>query len=196
MSVILLKNISMTLDPASIQKAIDEVNSMSGRLKEALDKVCEWLLAEGVKVAKIRLLRYGVPQGPLYNSIKQVAFDPQKGVGYITAGEGLLAGGISGGAEGKTSKWPLMSYAVFIEFGTGTYKKRAEEKNANPFGPKLKLPPKAEEKGWVYFNEKDNKFYFTRGQPPKPFMTNTFVELMMTAREKGGTMLLEYLPKG
>ena len=71
MSVLLLKKISMTLDPASIQKAIDEVNSMSGRLKEALDKVCEWLLAEGVKVAKIRLLRYGVPQGPLYNSIKQ-----------------------------------------------------------------------------------------------------------------------------
>lgn len=197
MSVIILKTISMTLEPKSIEHAIKEVNALNDKLKTALDKVCERLLEEGVKIAKIRLLGYGVSQGPLYNSIKQIAFDVQKGVGYITAGEGLLAGGISGGASGETSKYPLMSYAIFVEYGTGTFRKKAEEKKANPFGPKLNLPvKKQEEPGWVYFNEEKNKFYFTRGQPPKPFMLNTFLELQSIAKTQGPMLIAEYLPKG
>lgn len=197
MSVVILKTIQMTLEPKSIEHAIKEVELLNTKLKTALDKLCERLLEEGVKIAKIRLLRYGVKQGPLYNSIKHIAFDVQKGVGYITAGEGLLAGGISGGAGGEKSSYPLMSYAIFVEYGTGTFRKKAEEAKANPFGPKLKLPTsKKEDPGWVYFDEEKNKFYFTRGQPPKPFMLNTFIELQSIARNQGPALLAEYLPKG
>lgn len=49
-------------------------------------------------------------------------------------------------------------YAVFIEFGTGEFAENGGGRKG----------------GWVYRSDKDGKWYFTYGQPPKPFLRPAF----------------------
>lgn len=203
MSRIVISKINMTLDPDSIQDAINTIKDIQLRVKLMLEALCKKLLEEGVNVAKVKLQDLGVSDGPLSNSIRFV-YNRQEHVGFITAGEGLLAGGISGGAEGEHSKYPLMSYAVFVEYGTGKYaegkggKKKQESKT---WSPTLNLSgfEKKEEKTesddtWIYLNEKDNKFYTTSGQPPKPFMHNTYLDLRYKAKMEAPKLIAEFFP--
>ena len=203
MSRIVISKISMTLDPDSIQQAISTIKDIQVRLRIVLDAFCQYLLKEGVEIARVQLHSYGVKDGPLSNSIKFV-YNRQEHVGFITAGEGLLAGGISGGAEGLHSKYPLMSYAVFVEYGTGKYASgeggKAKKQEPKTWKPTLNLQgtKKQEEakpdKTWVYLNEKDNKFYTTSGQPPKPFMHTTYTELYYKAKMEAPKLIAEYFP--
>ena len=175
-----------------------EVNFIRVRLKKMMDALCEYLLEEGVTIAKAQLVAmqsgkggYNVEGGPLYNSIQRGVFDKQKRVGYITAGEGL------------TTKSGL-SYAVYVEYGTGDKVKPASSQtNTSPgtslFKPKLNLPvktaPAKSEQRWVYFNERDNKFYTTSGQAPKPFMRTTLNILTGNVFRESSRFIAEYLPR-
>ena len=199
----------MTLDPESIQNAIDEVRLLQTGIKDALDSLCEYLLERGQTIARVNLMHFGAMHtGGLYNSIKYGAFDRAKGVGVLTAGEGLYAGGISGGEAGLYASYPLMSYAVFVEFGYGVDGKNARHPlakkqrykynvNKNTITVRDRSQPGQVYKqvpGWNYFNERDNRFYFTTGQPPKPFMYNTLLDLIDVAEREGGQILAQYIP--
>ena len=214
MGQIILKRINMTLEPESIENAIAEVEHLKTDIKEALDAVCRYFLERGVTVARINLMHYGAMRtGALYRSIKHGAFDSNTGIGYITAGEGLIAGNTMG------DSYSLMSYAVFIEFGFGgNYKIIDEDGSARSnteigrrglshvltkkVGYKTNINKqkistnhgKSTRPGWVYFNERENHFYFSTGQPPKPFMYNTLCDLAEEASKDGGRILAQYIP--
>jgi len=194
MSVINLMDLEINIDdPASISDAIMKVNLLRVSIKRMLDGMCEALLKEGVKIARIQLMRYGIGKGPLYNTIKEIAYDRATGIGYITAGEGLIAGNTTPG-------YPLMSYAIFVEEGFGSAKTQ-KAKSTSTWQPTLKLPaskkqdasPSAND-GWVYLKEKDDHFYTSHGQPPKPFMYNTLMDLWAKAGQDASKYVIEYIP--
>jgi len=208
MGQIIIKRINMTLDPKSIENAINEVNHLQTDIKYALDAVCGYFLERGVAIARVNLMHYGAMRsGDLYKSIRHGAFDSNTGVGYITAGEGLEAGNGIG------------SYAVLIEFGFGgNYKVIDEDGSARSnteigrrglshvltkqVGYKTNINKrkisanhgKSLQPGWIYFNRRENHFYFSTGQPPKPFMYNTLCDLAEEAAKDGGRILAQYIP--
>ena len=117
MGEFVLKEISMTLDPESIQNAIDQVNMLSKDLKDALDALVKHLLEKGVNIARLKLKRFltGTQEssGNLATSIRVEMENGKAGVGYLCAG-------YPGDHESGNAKWENMSYAVFFEFGFGT----------------------------------------------------------------------------
>lgn len=128
MSTFTLKTITMTLDPSSIQAAIDEVRDLELNLKYALDALCEWLLKNGITIAKMNLRRYlsksnsGERSGLLTRSIR---YEMENG----TSGTGYLIAGYPGDHMSDNGQWANYSYAVFFEFGFGTgsyYRKNGE----------------------------------------------------------------------
>lgn len=205
MGEFILKTIEFTLDEASIQRAIDEIHELQVGLKDALDGLCEYLLEHGQTVARINLMRFGAMRtGALYNSIRYGAFDRSKGVGVLTAGEGLLAGGIA--LNG--SPYSLGSYAVYVEYGFGVEGKSSKHPNAKQQRYKYNINKNTIQvrdrsqpgevytnvPGWTYFNERENKFFFSRGQPAKPFMYNTLLDLIDIAEREGGRIIAQYIP--
>lgn len=205
MGSIILKNIEMTLDPESIQNAIDQVKMLQTELKDALDGLCQYLLERGQNVARVNLLHFGAMHtGALYNSIRYGAFDKSKGVGILTAGEGLLAGGIA--TEG--SPYMPSSYAVYVEYGFGVEGKSSKHPLAKKQGYKYNVNKRTisardhsqpgqvykDIPGWNYFSDRDNHFYFSKGQPPKPFMYNTLLDLIDIAEREGGQIIAQYIP--
>ena len=115
-----LKRITMTLDPQSIQNAIDEIKELDLNLKYALDALCEWLLKDGVMIAKMNLRSYftkgsgaGNRSGLLSRSIRYEMANGKSGRGYLIAG-------YPGDHMSDNPAWANYSYAVFFEFGFGT----------------------------------------------------------------------------
>ena len=164
----ILKHIDMTLDPESIDKAIKAVNDFETDLHNAMTKLCEYLLETGVEIAKINLAAHhggSDRSGALRDSIKHGVFDVSKGIGVITAGEGL------------TTQPPYGSYAVFVEYGTGIY---------NMNGDGRQTP-------WVYYDDYIGQWVTTQGQAPKMFMGNTLIELESIAEQSGGEIIATYI---
>ena len=179
MAVITLKDIEITLDPKSIDRALKEVKTLDRNTKEMTNAMCNYLLDEGVKIAQNELKSYKMAGGPLYNSVRRMRFVKTKGEGYIRAGEGLKSGA------------PGTSYAMFVEYG---FPKSGGENKGAPalvYRPKLNLPGGAKQpepvaptkKKWRY-KHKNGHFYTSYGQPPKPFMRNTMNRLWQLAELK------------
>ena len=115
MGSFVIKTIDMTLNPESIQHAINIVNELRSDLPKALDALCEYLLKQGVFIAKMKLLGYTSRQGAsargdLYRSIR---YEIEDGKGYLLAGYPNDHGS-------DNPAWANISYAVFFEFGFGT----------------------------------------------------------------------------
>ena len=199
-----LGDIEITLDPESIGSAILKISMIQAGLNRALRAMYDYLLDEGVKIARMEIVRLcsldDRMSGDLWMSVKsspEFVFDETTGTGkaYITAGEGL-----------KTGK-DGMSYAVYVEFGTGAFsekRKKQEAESKQPttsWGGALKLPgnKKTSESTLepvkpMHFQGTDGKWYTTYGQPPKPFMRNTKYELWQRAQKKWAELLSQYLP--
>ena len=231
MGEIVLKEIKMTLDPESIQNAIDEVTDLNLNLRYAMDCLCEWLLKQGVMIARMQLRGYlgkhGKPsKGNLYRSIRYEMANGKSGEGYLMAG-------YPGDHQSDNPQYANVSYAVFFEFGFGTgsyYYKQSQggglmktqasiDRNlsvgnfdasrtrgrtkSHPSGKghyrdaeeyQIRQSNQGEFFGWVYKNKMDGKFYISEGQPPKPFMYNTYMELLEKAQKDGPRIIAEYLP--
>lgn len=230
MGEIIFKEIKMTLDPESIQHAIDDVRNLNTDLQMALDALCESLLKDGVMIARLNLRSYftkgdGANKGNLLRSIRYEMANGKSGEGYLMAGY----------PNDHMSDNPLysnVSYAVFFEFGFGTsnhYRQdgsrinsskaynvlksqglvaRSEGRTSDHPSKKGKYRPSKDYKmiennnggqfrGWVYKDRWTGKFYTVRGgQPPKPFMYNTLLDLMDKAQRNGANIIAEYLPGG
>lgn len=161
--MITLKNIDMTLDPASIDKAIQAINDFKSDLKWGMIAVVNDFAKLGVQIAKAELLKFDKPAyytGELSKSIeaeKADMNDPE--------------------AVGTAHVCAYAEYAIYVEYGTGIY--AAESKRGG--------------EPWAYFNERDGKWHVTRGMPARPFMYNTLRILQNYAETEGAEVLARYI---
>jgi len=145
--------IKMKLTTRSIEEAIDEVKAYKKQLSEKTVALIKTLVDVGVEIAKAQVRELGaVYTGELEESITGF-FDPEVGIGIVRAG---------------------VPYAIYVEFGTGIVGK--QNPHPAPEGWKYDINEHGE-KGWVYFNERDQKWHWTKGMKSRPFMYNTLLEL-------------------
>ena len=178
----ILKNIEMTLDEGSIEKALKEIEDFRSRLQPAMQCLIDYLGEKGVEVARAELLWVGgtntgggesgnepveneaYATGRLSESIKYVR--TEDGAGEVQAGEGLT------NAMGEPT-----NYAIYVEYGNGY---------TRPDGWWYPDP-----NGWW---EKNGQTYsWTNGMPPRPFMAHTLHDLEEEAVAQGGRVIAEYI---
>jgi hypothetical protein len=143
------KRIVIKLSEDSISKAIREVEKYKGELKNKVHLLIERLTDYGVEVAKAQVRELGAfYTGELEESITGY-YSPSTQVGII-----------------KTD----VPYAVYVEFGTGVV--GAGSPHPAPAGWRYDVNNHGEA-GWWYFNDRDQKWHWTKGMESRPFMYNT-----------------------
>ena len=183
MAEYIIKNIVMTLDEESVKQAVKDVEEIQRRLKPAMQCLIDYLGEKGVTVARASLLMIGgsnegggpngtdpveneaYASGDLYESIR---YQSEDGCGSIIAGEGLH------NAMGDPDN---PSYAMYGEYGNGY---------SRPGGWWYPAPY-----GWRAFNGK--MYAWTNGMAPRPFMGNTYQDLIQEAEAFGGKVIVEYI---
>jgi HK97 gp10 family phage protein len=151
--------IKMKLTTRSIEDAIKEVKERKRELNAKVVKLIKALMEAGVDIAKAQVRELGaVYTGELEESITGF-FDPEAGIGIIRANA---------------------PYAVYVEFGTGVIGK--SNPHPAPEGWKYDVNEHGD-KGWWYFNERDQKWHWTKGMASRPFMYNTLQELQREAEK-------------
>lgn len=144
--------LNVNLSPSNIKGIIQNVESYKRKLNEAINETIDIVLDEGLEMTKRNIMSEGAfYNGELINSINK---------------ERDAKGG---------SIYTELNYAKFVEYGTGVI----GQTNPHP------SPPEGwtydvnnhGEKGWVYYNEKEDKYYWTKGFPHRPFMYDTAREL-------------------
>lgn len=175
-----MKTISMTLDSASVSKAVKELELFESALKPAMQCLIDYLCEKGVEVAKAALLFVGGAEdgsyedpaymtGALQDSIK---WRNENGTGVVTAGEGLMDG------EGNGS------YAIYVEYGTGIY---GADVNGHGFAGWWYPAP------WGTWNRDGVLYAWTNGMPPRPFMQSTYNDICEEADMHGMRVIAEYV---
>ena len=159
------KRIVIKLSEDSISKAIREVEKCKGELKNKVHLLIEKLTDYGVEVAKAQVRELGAfYTGELEESITGY-YSPSTQVGII-----------------KTD----VPYAVYVEFGTGVVGKDSSHPVADLEGWIYDVNNHGEA-GWLYFNDRDQKWHWTKGMGSRPFMYNTVqileMECMRIAKE-------------
>lgn len=162
------KTISMTLDPESVQKAIQDVENFQKQLKEAMRGLCERLLEEGVSVAKMQIMTLpAIDTGALMASIGHGAFDPQSGTGVIYCGA---------------------YYGMFVEYGTGIVGEEHYHPDPGAVGWEYDIHGHGES-GWWYKPVGEQKAQWTKGMMARPFMYNTMLTLEDYVAQNGGEII-------
>ena len=156
------KTISFGLNVQDINKAIRELEEYRKDLIRKCNELIQQLTEYGYEFAKFEVLRLGAfDTGNLADSI-QGYFDPDIGIGFIRA-----------------EAW----YAVYVEYGTGVV--GANNAHPNTASGWVYDVNHHGDDGWVYFSARDGmcQFHWTKGQPSRPFMYNTYRELQQKAQE-------------
>jgi len=131
---------------------------------------------KSLKPAAEKLMEHFAEEGVNIARAELVMFDPPA---FYT---GTLAESIDK-RPGESGSWIVSAgndecdYAMYVEYGTGMGR-----------GPSLHGV-----EGWVYHNDRDGGFYWTRGMDPRPFMYNTLIDLEEKVKIDGGTVIAEYL---
>ena len=179
------KEISLTLDSKSIERAIDEVEAFRENLRDALAELARYVTEEkGPGIAKMYIAQFpAVDTGFLSDSI----------TGEYHNGD--HTGTIYAGAY----------YAAFVEYGTGVI--GANNPHPNPEGWEYDTNGHGMA-GWVYPGSDSPqskawhpdgrkaagvKLAWTRGVPARPFMYNTMLELEDEVEREGGRIIAEYI---
>lgn len=185
MSSYVLKNIDMTLDRGSINKAINQVKRFKRELTDAMTGLCNALMEEGVQMAKIEVMALGAfDTGALESSIGHGAFDAESRTGVIYAGA---------------------YYAFFVEYGTGVIgaeNPHPEPETAGNGSDGNLLAMKYTdydsnnhgENGWWYISDVDGKLHWTKGMRARPFMYNTMMYLRNYVEREGGRIVASFMP--
>ena len=182
MGQIILKNIEMTLDDDSIQKAIDTVLKLKEDLADALAELARYVTEEkGPSIAKMYLAQFpAIDTGALHDSING-EYAKGKHEGVITTG---------------------VMYAAYVEFGTGI----VGDSNPHPEASENWSYDIHDhgDAGWWYpssngwYKPKDNEdaplMAWTKGMPARPYMYNTYLELEAEIEADGGRIVAEYIP--
>jgi len=168
--MIVLKNIDFSLDPASIEHAIQAIIDFRNQLSAAMTELIRTLVDKGVEIARAELIFFWNPAydtGALSESIASAMLDERTGI--ITTG---------------------VVYALFVEYGTGIVGEIQHHPEPNGYqydvnGHKLD--------GWIYKGD-DGAFHWTAGMASRPFMYNTLKDLEREAEAIGGQVIAEYIP--
>lgn len=152
----------MKLTTRSIEDTIREVKEYKRKLNDRVKALIRELVDKGVEIAKVQVRELGaVYTGQLEESITGF-FDEETGLGII-----------------RTD----CPYAIYVEFGTGVVGKR--NPHPEPIEGWQYDVNEHGDKGWWYFNERDQKWHWTKGMVSRPFMYNT-LQLLKAEAEKGG----------
>ena len=182
MARILLKHIDMTLDPESISAALKTVKDLQGWLSDALAELARYLTEErGKKIAQMYIAQFpAVDTGALHDSIVG-KYDTKAHSGTLSTN---------------------VEYAAYVEFGTGIV--GADNPHPNPDGWEYDVHGHGNS-GWYYPSEKGGwipkegtykgqRMAWTKGQPARPFMYSTMLELEEIAKQEGGRIIAQYIP--
>jgi len=143
------KKIIFGLSTKEINRAIRELEQYKKELNRKTSLLIEALTDRGVEIAKAQIRELGaVYTGELEESITGY-FNPTVQVGIIRAGA---------------------PYAIYVEFGTGVV--GAGSPHPAPAGWRYDVNNHGEA-GWWYFNDRDQKWHWTKGIKSRPFMYNT-----------------------
>ncbi len=169
MSMITLRDIIIDpFDQASVERAYEQVKEIEGKLQPALDRLVEQMAKKGVEIAKAELIFFSNPAydtGELSDSVRA----------EVNGSEATVAAGYEGGAG---------YYAAFVEYGTGAVGGMQSDGS---------VKKGYRQSGWVYFNDRIGSFVFTMGMAARPFMQNTYSDLLTEAEVAGGRIIAEYL---
>ena len=143
------KKIIFGLSTKEINRAIRDLKRYKRELNKKVSLLIETLTDYGVDVAKAQIRELGAwYTGELESSITGY-FSPTLGAGVIKAGS---------------------PYAVFVEFGTGIVGQTSPHPDPKDWQYDINNHG---EKGWWYFNDRDQKWHWTKGIESRPFMYNT-----------------------
>lgn len=147
------KVIRMGLNERDIVRAMHELLITKRRIEQRTEQLIRRLVDEGVSIAQVQIASLGaVYTGELLGSI-QGYYDPNSHVGIIRADT---------------------PYAVYVEYGTGIVGAGSPHPEADGWVYDVNGHG---EGGWVYWNNRDNRFHLTAGMPARPFMYNTKEQL-------------------
>jgi len=150
-----VRKITLDLSTRDINRAIRDLKRYKRELNKKVSLLIKTLTDYGVDVAKAQIRELGAwYTGELESSITGY-FSPTVGVGVIKAGS---------------------PYAVFVEFGTGIVGQTSPHPDPKDWQYDIN---KHGEDGWIYFNERDGRWHWTKGVESRPFMYNTARELEM-----------------
>lgn len=172
-----LKTIEMTLDPASIDNAIHEVEDFRKQLEECLSELAKYLVDYGQYIAQLQLIEMDANfTGALIDEGIRGWYHKDQHCGVI-----------------YTNK----PYAMFVEFGTGFVGEVSEHHPVQ--GEAVGWVHDVNEHGingwwypapWGWWIPSEGKYAgkkmaWTNGMPSRPFMYNTLRELEKIAEEEG-----------
>jgi phage gpG-like protein len=147
-----LKKITIQLSEESIKAAIKELNKYKRELSQKANLLVQRLVEAGVEIAKQEVLTLGAfDSGELHDSLDGLMYtDGARGIIFTNCG-----------------------HCAFVEFGTGV---------VGAASPHPTLPWQYDvndhgEKGWVYYDEKQGRFRWTKGMPSRPYMYLTARQL-------------------
>lgn len=150
-----MRKITLDLSTRDINRAIRDLKRYKRELNKKVSLLIKTLTDYGVDVAKAQIRELGAwYTGELESSITGY-FSPTLGAGVIKAGS---------------------PYAVFVEFGTGIVGQTSPHPDPKDWQYDIN---KHGEDGWIYFNERDGRWHWTKGVESRPFMYNTARELEM-----------------
>lgn len=145
--------IKLTFDTESVQQAIDELENYKIEIKQKVALLIQALTDFGVEYARAELVNLGAYYTGETLSTIEGYYSPSAGVGIIKAGA-----------------W----WATLIEFGTGVV--GSKNPHPDPDGWNYDVNGHGDE-GWIYYNDSDGKFHWTKGMASRPFMYNTSIAL-------------------
>lgn len=159
------KTIRFSLDTASVIRAIREVEKYRDDLKNAIQQLVRTLTEDGREAAVMNVVGLG-------------AFDTGELADTSFHTRGYYSSDYNIGIIYTDSY-----YAVFVEYGTGIVGLNGPQ---HPFLPAGWVHDHNNhgDKGWVYVSNRDGLFHWTKGQPSRPFMYQTYMELIQMAQQK------------
>jgi len=158
-----VKNITVRLDPKSVDNAIKELEQYKKDIEQKARLLVERLIDYGADIARIKIVNLGaVYSGELLSGVDGY-FSPLLNAGYVRV---------------------TSDHVAFVEFGTGVVGQQSPHTNGEYLskaswgyatGQKI-FTTKDGKVGWIYPTD-DGGFRFTEGMKSRPFMYQTALEL-------------------
>ena len=151
------------LDLGSVERAIREVEQYKADLVKAIEELVRKLTEEGREIAVLNVLRLGAfDTGELADNMRGY-FSPSIQTGFI---------------------YTDVFHAVFVEFGTGVVGQRGYQHPwMGEYGWAHDINSHGD-KGWKYISDRDGEWHWTKGQASRPFMLNTFQQIIQIAQAR------------
>lgn len=143
--------IEMTLDEASIAKAIKQLEQYKAEVIRKVEMLAQLLVDRGVDIVQAQIMEMdAIDTAELYRSI-QGYYSPLLGAGIIFSD---------------------IQYAFYVEYGTGV----RGAARPHPTGGSYDINNHGDD-GWWYLDSHDNEWHWTKGWESRPFMYNTIRQL-------------------